>query len=53
MELLTLFGAVKVRIFLMRLIYLMEVVFSGLEEWIKVEDASDTFVSVEFSRSFV
>jgi hypothetical protein len=53
MELLTLFGAVKVGIFFARLISLKEVDLSSLEDGIKVGDASNTFVSVEFSRSFV
>jgi hypothetical protein len=53
MEFLTQFEAVKVRFFFMRLMYLSEVVFSGAEKGIKKEDASNTFVSAEFSRSFV
>ena len=40
-------------IFFMHLMYLSKVVFSSAEEGIKKEDASNTFVSAEFSRSFV
>jgi len=37
----------------MRLISVKKMVFSRLEEGINVQDESDTFVSVKFSRSFV
>ena len=37
----------------MRLIYLKEVVFSYAEVGLNEEDASNTFVSAKFSRSFV
>jgi len=53
MELLKAFMATKSRIFFMRLMYLGEVVASYAEEGINEEDASNTFVSVKFSRSFV
>jgi len=53
MELLTLYLAVKVRFFCMRLMYLSEVVFSGAEEGYKEGRCEQHFVSVEFSRSFV
>ena len=53
MELLKAFVATKSRIFFMRLMYLGEVFASHAEEGINEEDASNTFVSVKFSRSFV
>ena len=53
MELLKAFVATKSGIFFMRLMYLREVVASHAEEGINEEDASNTFVSVKFSRSFV
>jgi hypothetical protein len=37
----------------MCLMYLKEVVFSYAEEGLNEEDASTTFVSAKFSRSFV
>ena len=53
MELLIVFVATKSGIFFMRLMYLIAVVASHAEEGINEEDASNTFVSVKFSRSFV
>ena len=54
MELLKAFVATKSGIFFMRLMYLREVdSASHAEEGINEQDASNTFVSVKFSRSFV
>ena len=53
MELLTSVAEMMERIFFTGLMYLKVVVFSRAEEGIKAEDASYTFVSVKFSRSFV
>jgi hypothetical protein len=53
MELLRLFVATKSGIFSMRLMYLQEVVSSYAVEGLNEEDASNTFVSAKFSRSFV
>jgi len=53
MELLIVFVATKSKIFFRRLMYLIAVVSSHAEDGINEEDASNTFVSVKFSRSFV
>ena len=53
MELLKSLVATKSGIFFMRLVYLKEGVSSYAEEVLNEEDASNTFVSAEFSRSFV
>jgi hypothetical protein len=53
MELLEAFVTTKSGIFFMHLMYLKEVVDSYVEKGINEEDASNTFVSVKFSRSFV
>jgi hypothetical protein len=53
MELLKVFVTKKSRLFFMRLMYLKAVIGSHVKEGINEQDASNTFVSVKFSRSFV